>query len=359
MIINNSEFMILGSSKKGNAIFHNILEIGDNFDISNYCKVGQKATIKLNISRRIHIMRNHTATHLLHQALQQVLGKHIQQAGSFVSDEYLRFDFNHFEKLNKEQLKLIEIIVNSKIKDCLPVETKILSIEEAKQKPEIKMFFGDKYGDEVRAVFIGDFSAELCGGTHCKNTSEISAFKIISESSVAAGIRRIEAITGQASLDYIYKLEEEIENKNKEIDELKSQIKHYEKIEEKIKKAKLVSEVISTAGAKKVNGIRVFVTQMELENLDQLRTAAEKARETGHSGICLIASVIENKVQLACSVSDDLKEKYPAGKLVGDAAKILGGGGGGKPHLATAGGKNISKLDELLSTEFYKIIESI
>jgi len=353
-----NNFNIIGAKKSGNAIFHIIYSSKEDFDISKYFKVGDSVKVKINPVNRRNIMRNHTATHLLHEALRFVLGEHIQQAGSLVTADHLRFDFNHFEKLNNRQIKDIESIINKQILLGVSVITNIYPIEEAKQIPNIKMFFGDKYGEEVRVVSISNISIELCGGTHCKNTSEISLFKIVSESSVAAGVRRIEAITGEAAINYLNNLENEIENKNKEIEELKSQVKHYKKIEEGIKKAKITSEAISMVGAKKINDIKVIITQMELENLDQLRTVAEKFRETGRSGIALIASVIDDKVQLACSVTDDLKEQYPAGKLVGEAAKILGGGGGGKPHLATAGGKDIAKLNDLLSTGFEDIIKS-
>ena len=352
---NEECYDVIDVKKSGNAIFH-ILNFED--DISKYCKVGEIINVHVELWDRQNIERNHTATHLLHEVLRQELGDHIQQQGSLVTPDYLRFDFNHFEKLTSEQLQKIEDKVNKAILWKSPVLFTTMSIEDAKEIEDIKMFFGDKYGDEVRVVSIGRFSSELCGGNHCKNTSEIGLFKIMSESSIAAGIRRIEAVTGQAAFEYVDKLEEELENKNKEIEELKSKIKHYEKMEEKLKTAKIVAESISMVGAKKVNGIKLLVTKVDLENLDQLRTAAEKTREHGHTGICLIASIIDDKVQLACSVSDDLKERYPAGKLVGEAAKILGGGGGGKPHLATAGGKDISKLDELLNTGFENIVKN-
>jgi alanyl-tRNA synthetase len=260
--------------------------------------------------------------------------------------------------VDDEKIKEIERIVNDIILAQLTVQTDIYLLEEAKKNPKIKMFFGDKYGDEVRAISVGDFSLELCGGTHCKNSSEIAFFKIISESSIAAGIRRIEAVTGKAAYEYVVNLEKQLQEKLVEFEDLKVKIKHFEKAAEKMKKANIDKSALSMAAAKKVNDLRVLVMQMDLENLDQLRITAENARETfGTNGIFLVASIIEDKVQLACSVTDDLKSKYPAGKLVGEAAKILGGGGGGKPHLATAGGKDISKLNDLLETNFYKIVE--
>jgi len=354
---NSSDFSInvIDTQKSGNTIFH-ILDLKEGMDIREFCKIGKFANLKVNEINRKNITRNHTATHLLHSALYKILGEHIQQTGSLVTADYLRFDFNHFEKIDREYLNFIEGNINKQILAGFHIATKIIPLEEAKKNPKIKMCFGDKYSDEVRVVSIGNVSFELCGGVHCRNTADISFLKIISESSVAAGIRRIEAVTGQAAFEYVYNLEKQFKEKNAEIDELKSQIKHYEKIEENTKKAKIANEVASMLSTKKVRNVDVFVTQMEVENIEQLRTAAEKARESGQNGICLVAAIFEDKVRLACSVSDDLKIKYPAGKLVGEAAKFLGGDGGGKPHLATAGGKDITKLNELLSKNFYEIV---
>jgi alanyl-tRNA synthetase len=354
----NKELVISDVKKGGDAEFHIIDAEGDDFDVARYCKIGEKATARIDFSYRNNIMRNHTATHLLHEALRLTLGEHLQQSGSLVTATHLRFDFNHYEKVSVQQLKQIEKLVNDVILAQMPVITNVYSIEEAKKNPKIKMFFGDKYGDVVRAVSTGDFSVELCGGTHIKNTSEIALFKIVSESSIAAGVRRIEAITGKAAHEYVRNLEEQILDKSAEIDELKNTIKHFEKEIEKAKLEQISNATSSlTADAKEIAGIRVLTKQMELENLDQLRTTAEKVREQfNKNGICLIAAIIEDKVQLACSVTDDLKGKYPAGKLVGEAAKLLGGGGGGKPHLETDGGKDISKLDELLNTKFYELV---
>lgn len=351
--INVDTINVIDVKKVGNTIFH-LVENGNH-----NLKVGDVIIAKVNLENRKNIMRNHTATHLLHEALRLTLGEHLQQSGSLVTSDYLRFDFNHFEKVNDEKIRQIEKIVNDAILMQLPVQTSIYSLDEAKKNPKIKMFFGDKYGDEVRAVFVGDFSVELCGGTHCKNSSDIAFFKIVSESSIAAGTRRIEAVTGKAAFEFVVNLENQLQEKLAEIENLKLQIKQFDKVAEKLSKAKIESEKISILGFRNVKDFRVFTIQKNLENLDQLRMMAEKIRETfGTNGICLVASVIEDKVQLACSVTDDLKGKYPAGKLVGEAAKVLGGGGGGKPHLATAGGRDISKLNELLETKFYEIVEN-
>ena len=350
--INVIDVNVIDVKKVGNTIFHII----ENENSKNHnLKIGDTVIAKVNVENRRNIMRNHTATHLLHEALRLTLGEHLYQSGSLVTADYLRFDFNHFEKVSADKIKEIEKIVNDIILAQIPIQTNIYSLDEAKKNPKIKMFFGDKYGDEVRAVTVGDFSLELCGGTHCKNSSEVAFFKIISESSIAAGIRRIEAITGKAAFEFVMNLEKQLQEKSVEVESLKSKIKHFEKLAEKLKKSQLG---ISLTGSKNINGIRVLVVQMELENLDQLRTTAENARETfGTNGIFLVASIIEDKVQLSCSVTDDLKDKYPAGKLVGEAAKVLGGSGGGKPHLATAGGRDISKLNDLLETKFYKIVK--
>jgi alanyl-tRNA synthetase len=360
IVLNESTTLRIADVKKsGNAIFHIIDKGEDILDISKISKVGDKVKAKVDIPRRRNIMRNHTATHLLHEALRKVLGEHLHQSGSLVMDDKLRFDFNHFEKVTSEQLKKIENIVNEQIIAELPVQTNVYTIEEAKQNSQIKMFFGDKYGDIVRAVSAGNFAIELCGGTHTHNTCEILLFKIISESSIAAGIRRIEAITGEAAISYVNELQQQIEADASEIETLKTRIKQYEKEIEKAKIEQLSANTADfIANAKEIKEIKVLTKQLELENLDQLRTTAENIRDSfGKNGVALIATIIDDKIQLACSVTDDLKAKYPAGKLVGEAAKVLGGGGGGKPHLATAGGKDLSKLPELLNTTFYQIVE--
>jgi alanyl-tRNA synthetase len=313
--------------------------------------IGHKALAKIDIERRRDIMRNHSATHLLHEALNQVLGSHIKQAGSLVAPDYLRFDFNHFEKVTPEELSQIEKIVNKKIFEQIQVETNIMALKEARKNPKIKMFFGDKYGDVVRAVTMDKkYSTELCGGTHVSNTGEIGFFKIISESSIAAGVRRIEAITGRRLEDYIQQLQKKIEEEKQRNDELLDKIRQLEKeisgnklndikslIEDWIKEAKLV------------NSIRYIARKIEADSIDELRTIGENLRNAfGTHGIGLITSVQNDKVQLVVVVTDDLKTKYPAGKIVAQVSKFLGGSGGGKPHLATGGGKDVEKLDELL-----------
>lgn len=355
IIIEGKSYNIIDTKKKADSILH----ITDTKIIDEI--TGKKAFAVIDIKRRKSVMRNHSATHLLHEALRQVLGEHIRQQGSLVTDKYLRFDFNHFQKVNNEEITKIERIVNDKIFEGHIVSTEILSLDEAKNNPSIKMYFGDKYGDMVRAVKMGgEFSTELCGGTHVANTAEIGLFKIIAESSVASGVRRIEAITGRA-------IEEFINQKNRNIDNLISQEKSLnEKIkllEKEIKKFQTVeiggSIERMIEDSTDILGTKVISELLEADNKDLLTDLADKIREKGKNNlVALLSAKIDGKVLLVCTVTDDLKNSLPAGKLVGEAAKYLGGGGGGKPHLATAGAKDDSNLDTLLKSEFYKIVTS-
>ncbi|MBI5324111.1 MAG: alanine--tRNA ligase [Ignavibacteriae bacterium] len=340
--------------KNGDAIIHFC-----DSDVESL--IGEPALAEVDSDRRRNIMRNHSATHLLHEALRQILGEHVKQAGSLVAPDYLRFDFNHFEKVNNDDLKKIESIVNEKIFQNIEVKTDVLPIEEAKKNPRTKMFFGDKYGDIVRVVKMDEnFSREFCGGTHVKNTSEIGFFKIVSESSIAAGVRRIEAITGKSLEEYINNTQEKLSGKQSEIELLHAQIKLLEREIAKNKIGDIRSQMQNwISNAKIINNIRIVSQQIETEDIEQLRQIGENLRdEFGSQGIGLLATIINEKVQLVCVVTDDIMKKYPSGKIVGEAAKQLGGGGGGKPHLATAGGKDISKLPDLLNN-FHSLIEKM
>jgi alanyl-tRNA synthetase len=344
LTINNQTYKVLDIQKVGNGRIHIC-------DKEVNAKVGDEAIAEVDEWRRNNIMRNHSATHLLHEALKEVLGNHIKQAGSLVSPDYLRFDFNHFEKIALEELEKIEHIVNTKIFSKITVKTEELQLDEAKKNPKIKMFFGDKYGDIVRAVTMDEnFSIELCGGTHVKNTSEIGIFKIINETSIAAGVRRIEAITGPAVEKYIKQINNELKKKDFEKEELLEKIKQLEKVISSNKMQDLTAEIDSLINkAQIINGIKVLTAEINDADIDTLRNLGDEIRnKIAKQGIALLTTQNEGKVQLCCVVTDDLKEKYPAGKLVGTAAKFLGGGGGGKAHLATAGAKDISKLKELL-----------
>jgi alanyl-tRNA synthetase len=353
--IDNSDYEVKDVKKSGSAILH-IVTKDLPADLTSKTAVAQ-----IDKHRRKSIMRNHSATHLLHEALKRVLGSHIQQQGSLVAPDYLRFDYNHFEKASKEQLRLIEDIANSKILEAHKVETNIMSLEEAQNKEGLKMYFGDKYGEVVRAVTMdSSFSQELCGGTHVSNTAEIGFVKITSESSIASGIRRIEAITGEAIPKLISDLEKALEAEKYKETALQHQIKKLEKEISSLKVAELSAGIGDLASDfKEVKGIKLVAKQIEAENIDQLRDLGDELRKgLKNSGIGLLATVIEDKAQLVCVATDDVKDKYPAGKIIGLAAKFIGGGGGGKPHLATAGGKEIEKLGELLNSEIVSIVES-
>jgi alanyl-tRNA synthetase len=353
IILAGIEYQVIDMKKSGDNIFHFC-------DRDIEALVGTKALLIVDKNRRNSIRRNHSATHLLHEALRENLGNHIQQAGSLVAPDYLRFDFNHFEKVTQSQLELIEKKVNEKILENIKVSTEEKSIETARENSKIKMFFGDKYGDVVRVITIDPkFSMELCGGTHVNNTSEIALFKIISESSVAAGVRRIEAITGEKVAEYIESLNVKIAESEKSKEELNSKIKQLEREISELKVAALsgnLSQMI--ANAKLFNDIKIVCDKIDVENLDELRDLGDNLRnQLTSKGIGLLVAVIDSKAQIVCVVTDDIKANYPAGKLVGLAAKILGGGGGGKAHLASAGGKEIDKLPELLNT-FVEIVQN-
>jgi alanyl-tRNA synthetase len=306
--------------------------------------------------RRQAIAGNHSATHILHEALRRVLGSHVQQAGSVVTPDGLHFDFPHFQKVTSEELRAIEDMVNEKIRENITIQTRELPIEEARKVPGVKSFFGDKYGSSVRVVTIDDkFSAEFCGGTHVGNTSEIGLFKFTGESSIAAGTRRVEAVTGTGIESVIRGLEQKIQDERTRADAFQLRIKQLEKEIAALQLGSLAGSVsayvAAAASAQTSKGaVRVVAQQVEATDLDQLKALGDEVRNAlGKAGVGLLASVVEDKVQLVCIATDDVKDALHAGKLVGEVAKQLGGGGGGKPHLASAGGKDTSKLGEALS----------
>ncbi len=344
--IGDKKIIITDTQKIGNVIVH---KYEDTLDAA----AGSKVMMKVDEKRRRDIMRNHSATHLLHAALRSVLGEHVQQKGSFVGPEYLRFDFTHFEKMTRNEIDEVESIVNEKILESLQkMHHRDTPFEEAK-KMGAMMFFGDKYGDKVNVVQFGDFTLEFCGGTHVNNTSEIGLFKIISESSIASGIRRIEAVTGRGVEQYIKKQEDRIQKSEVRINELLDEKKKLEKelsrfqLEEKLGG---IDQIISQS--EDVSGINVYKGKVQAEGMDELKSLGDELRNKMKSGVGLLIAQIEDKVQMVCVVSDDLvkEKKVLAGKIVGEAAKIVGGGGGGRPHMATAGGKDVEKIDEALSS---------
>ncbi len=353
IIFENHTFKVQELGKIGNSVVHILDKPFPN-------ALGDFAILRVDRLRRLDTMRNHSATHLLHEALFRVLGNHVRQAGSLVAPEYLRFDFNHFSKVEPEQLKEIEALVNEKIFESLPIKTEIMTLEEARTKTKAKMFFGEKYGEIVRVVSIGDFSAELCGGTHAKNTNEIGIFKIISEQSIASGIRRIEAVTGRGVYKFILNLDSEILKLKTKTFELVEYIKKLQKDLKKIESDKIKKELSNwVAQSKSINSIRYIVKEVDVENIDELRNIAEDVRNAfGKNGISFLFLPKDDKLYIACSVTDDLTNIYPAGVLVNDVAQKFGGRGGGKKHLATAGTKLNQNYKQLLN-DLDNIIYSI
>lgn len=313
---------------------------------------GDSVLAVVDRERRRDIEREHSVTHLLHEALRRVLGTHVQQSGSLVNPEYLRFDFAHFERVRPDELQAVEDMVNEKIFASIDVVTEELPIAKARTVPGVKMFFGDKYGDSVRVVFIDEtFSVEFCGGTHVRNTSEIGMFKILSESSVASGVRRIEAIAGRSIPQWIHNRELQ---RLATADEIAKHLERIKQLERELASLKtgelksLIPNIINAATT--VGDIKVAVGTVDIADSDQLKELGDALRSgLATQGIGLLAAVVDEKVQLVCVVTDDLTQTHSAGKLVGAVAKLLGGGGGGKAHLATAGGRDVAKLTDVLA----------
>lgn len=321
-------------------------------------KLGDKITATIDQTRRFLVARNHTATHLLHKALREVLGDHVHQSGSSVTDKGLRFDFDHFEAISREDLARIEEIVNAKIFENLAVTTEELSIDEAKSRGAMALF-GEKYGSTVRVVSCGKFSMELCGGTHVRSTGEIGSFRILSESGVAAGIRRIEAVTAsempamiKEQQDLITELAAMVKtNPNglaARIREMSEELREARKELAAYKKAEMgdaAGELIGSAS--EINGIRLIRKRFDGVSVDELRNLSDDVKKQASNTAMVFAAVNDGKLVILVSLTDDLVEKgLHAGKMVKEIASACGGGGGGKANLAQAGAKDISKLDD-------------
>jgi alanyl-tRNA synthetase len=322
--------------------------------------VGKKVTAEVNHSRRWDIMRNHSATHFLHAALRKVLGEHVHQAGSYVGPDHLRFDFTHFAKLADEELRDIEALVNDELrKNYILHHHRDIPFDEAKKMGAL-MFFGDKYGDRVNVVQFGDFTLEFCGGTHVKNSSEIGLFKILSESSIASGVRRIEAVTGAGVEKYIKDQLNIVEQHNERIEDLLGVKKKLEKeMAELSLKDKLGQLDHLLALSTKAKGIEIYKGKVIADNMDELKSFGDDMRNRMGRGVGVLVAQIDDKVGIVAVVSDDLikEKKLAAGRIVSELAKIVGGAGGGRPHLATAGGKDIEhipaaigKVEEVVSS---------
>ncbi|QTM99915.1 alanine--tRNA ligase [Sediminibacillus dalangtanensis] len=321
---------------------------------------GERVKARVDQQSRSEIVKNHTATHLLHQALKDVLGEHVNQAGSLVTADRLRFDFSHFGSISREELDRVEQLVNEKIWASVPVAIDYHPIDEAKKMGAMALF-GEKYGDIVRVVQVGDYSIELCGGCHVVNTAEIGLFKVTAESGIGAGTRRIEASTGKAAYQYLNDrqtllrnaadmLKTSPESVPDRIDVLFNEMKELQREKESLS-AKLSNLEASSIldHLQEVDGVKLLARQVDVQDMNQLRNMVDELKQKVGSGIILLGSVSNGKVQLAAGVSKDLVEQgYHAGKLIKETAQRCGGGGGGRPDMAQAGGKNPDQLPEAL-----------
>ncbi|NMA86743.1 MAG: alanine--tRNA ligase, partial [Tissierellia bacterium] len=355
--IKNENFLgeVLDTKYAGNTIIHFVKIKEGNVSL------GDRVSTLVDGKRRKSIMRNHSATHLLHQALKEVLGEHVNQAGSIVLPNRLRFDFTHFEAVKEEELREIEKIVNEKILADLDIKTLETTLEESKKMGVIGLF-DDKYEEEVRVVQMGDFSMELCGGTHVDNTGNIALFKIISESSIASGVRRIEAITGEEVYRYLNEIEEDLNNlgntlkTNREglidkagdlMEELKEKERELEALKSKMALS-IVDEIINDK--KDIDGIDLVVYKVENMDMNSLRNLGDEIKSKLGTGVIVLSSVHNGKISFVSMVTKDLTDKgLHAGNLIRDIAKITGGGGGGRPDMAQAGGKDLDKIDEAMN----------
>jgi alanyl-tRNA synthetase len=327
--------------------------------------IGDKVTCVVDGEKRRAIMRNHTATHLLHKALRIVLGDHVKQSGSVVSPERLRFDFTHFDAMQYDEIKRVEDLINEKILENIPVRTDIMKIDEATKTGAVALF-DEKYGETVRVVSVGDFSKELCGGTHCKATGEIGPCVILSEGSVASGIRRIEAMTGKSAFDYLKHKETELDSikgllkSEKPLEKLEKLLNDIKSMEKEIQKLKTGStkDAISEAlkEAHELDGVKVVKIRQDGLNPTELRLLADNIKERLKSGIIVVSSVIDSQAAIVCMVTKDMKDRYNAGEIVKSISIIAGGKGGGKPEMAQGGTKDIEKLDNALES-LYDIIK--
>ena len=333
-------------------------------------KVGDTVSMEVDKENRNLSARHHSATHLLQAALRQVLGTHVEQAGSYVDAERLRFDFTHFSALSKEELKQVENIVNEKIAECLPVVAKNMPIEEAR-KTGAAALFGEKYGDVVRVVSMGDFSVEFCGGTHVSNTGVISALKIISETGVAAGVRRIEALTSKGLLKYYDDMEKKLQEAAALVkatpNQLSDKIRHLQAENKDLHselesvKSKMAKEAMGDVSDQvtEVKGVKLIAAKVDDVDMNGLRDLGDQLKEKLGEGVIVLASAAGGKVSLVAMATDEaVKKGAHAGNLIKGIAGLVGGGGGGRPNMAQAGGKNpdgidaaIAKVSEVLESQ--------
>ncbi|VGO22591.1 alanine--tRNA ligase [Pontiella sulfatireligans] len=354
---NDFGFKVTDTQKTPDGI---ILHIGEM--TFGAAKKGEPVLASVDRYRRGQIRRNHTSTHLLNAALREVVDGSIKQAGSMVASDYLRFDFNYFEAIKPEQLRKIEQVVNHQILRNTPLETLEMSLADVQKSGDIQAVFDDKYGETVRVVNVGNFSKELCGGTHVEATGDIGQFRIVSESSVAAGVRRIEAVTGMEALAWTAEEHELLSNISQSLsvkpadlpERIKAMAEQAKAAEKQLKELQMKAAVSNVDGladqVEQVAGFQILAADLGEMPMDALRQVLDRLRQKIESAVIVLGSASEGKACLAASVSDDLVAKgVHAGKLIGAVAKIAGGGGGGKPDKAQAGGKDGTKVAEAIA----------
>ena len=354
LLLADGEFEVNDTQYVGKAIAH-------HGTAKAAIKVNQTVTAIVDAERRDNIRRNHSATHLLHAALRNLLGEHVNQKGSLVEAERMRFDFSHFEPVSANQLAQLEREVNAQIRANVDLKTQLMNIEEAKKAGAMALF-GEKYDDDVRVVSMGDFSMELCGGTHVRATGDIGLFRIINETGIASGVRRIEVLTGAAAINYtqqqqkmLDQLAAEFKTDRDSVGEKVAQLQHKNKELERDKE-QLQQKLAQQAGGGLVNqatdiaGIKVIVAALEDTDAKALRGLVDDLKNQLSSGIVLLGTAQANKVSLIAGVTKDLTAKVKAGELVNQAANVVGGKGGGRPDMAQAGGSQPENLSEALAT---------
>ena len=350
----HGSFDVTDTQKYGQAIGH----IGKL--AAGKLRVGDRLSAQVDQARRARILLNHSATHLLHAALRQVLGDHVAQKGSLVNDKYLRFDFSHFEAMKPQEIRRVEEIVNAQIRRNLPIDTNIMELEAARAKGAMALF-GEKYDDHVRVLSMGDFSTELCGGTHASRTGDIGLFRIVSESGTAAGVRRIEAVTGEGALSQVYSQSEQLQDiahlvkaSNSNLNEkVRALIEHARGLEKELQQLKdqqaAQESAFLSSKAVALKGTKLLVSELKNVEPKMLRTMVDDLKNQLGSAVIVLATVADGKVSLIAGVTKDLTDRVKAGELVGELAQQVGGKGGGRPDMAQAGGTDAQALPAALA----------
>ncbi|EFB2827076.1 TPA: alanine--tRNA ligase [Escherichia coli] len=351
----NFSFAVEDTQKYGQAIGH----IGKL--AAGSLKVGDAVQADVDEARRARIRLNHSATHLMHAALRQILGTHVSQKGSLVNDKVLRFDFSHNEAMKPEEIRAVEDLVNAQIRRNLPIETNIMDLEAAKAKGAMALF-GEKYDERVRVLSMGDFSTELCGGTHASRTGDIGLFRIISESGTAAGVRRIEAVTGEGAIATVHADSDRLSevahllkgDSNNLADKVRSVLERTRQLEKELQQLKEQAAAQESANlsskAIDVNGVKLLVSELNGVEPKMLRTMVDDLKNQLGSTIIVLATVAEGKVSLIAGVSKDVTDRVKAGELIGMVAQQVGGKGGGRPDMAQAGGTDAAALPAALAS---------